>query len=190
MQETWWLQMPEPTFLAKPEDLSTLTRLPQDDPELGLALRRASDRFRGEVGFPVNRVEDDTVELNGDGTRVLLLPALAVDVHFVSVGGRPLGVGEYSVARSAGIIRLREYGHVFPDDLGNVVVGYSHGWDEIPGDIQDAVLEHASTIALVLTHLQQNSAGSVQESYGAAAMVGTTAKWVAAVQRYSVQGRA
>lgn len=181
--------MPEqPKYLAKPEDLAELTRLPETSPELLLGLRRASDRFRGAVGFPVNRVEDDTAELNGDGTATLLLPALAVDVHSVSVDGQALPVSSYSTDRKAGILRRRD--GIWPDDLGNVVVGYSHGWTEIPGDIQDAVLEHASTITLVLAHLQQNSAGSVQESYGAAAMVGTTAKWVDAVARYSVSSRA
>ena len=76
----------------------------------------------------------------------------------------------------------------FPEGLGNVKVTYDHGWAEIPGDVQDAVLEHAATLARVLAHLQQNSAGSTQESYGQAAMVGTTAKWADTVARYSLAG--
>lgn len=182
--------MPEqqPMYLAESSELATLTRLPANDPELLLGLKRASDRFRGAVGFPVHRVTGDTAELNGNGTSTLLLPALAVDVHSVSVDGQLLPATSYSVDKSAGILRRKD--GVWPDDLGNVVVGYDHGWESIPGDIQDAVLEHAATVALVLTHLQQNSAGSVQESYGAAAMVGITAKWADAVARYSVGGRA
>lgn len=181
--------MPEP-YLAKAKDLSTLTGLPENDAELLLGLQRASNRFRGDVGYPVHRVANDVVRLNGSGTRTLLLPAFPVDVHTVSVDGEPLVYRtDYSVDARYGILRRRN-GLVWPEDLGSVEVTYSHGWEAVPGDVEDAVLEHAATITMVLVHVQQNSAGSTQESYGAAAMVGTTAKWSAAVAKYSAESRA
>lgn len=91
---------------------------------------------------------------------------------------------DYSVDRNSGVIR-RKNGW-FPDDLGNVEVNYDHGYEEIPGEIQDVVLEQAATLALHLAHLQQNSAGSTQESYVAQATVGTTSAWTAAVERYRI----
>ena len=172
--------------LANLTDLQNrLKRLESDPALLELALRRASNRFRGAVGHPVERVADDTAYLNGDGTDTLHLPARPVDVHAVKVDGTLLvPVRDYSVDRNSGVIR-RKNGW-FTDDLGNVEVVYDHGYADIPGDIQDAVLEQASTLALHLAHLQQNSAGSTQESYAAQATVGTTAAWTAAVERYRV----
>lgn len=91
---------------------------------------------------------------------------------------------DYEVDQDAGI--MRRLGGFWPDGLGRIRVNYSHGWAEVPGGIQDAVLEHATTIAMVEAHLQQNSAGSTQESYGAAALIGTTAKWQSAVDKYRI----
>lgn len=180
----WWFRM----YLANLSDLAAKVRLPETAPNLELALRNSSDRFRGEVGYPVHRVTNDVVFLNGHGTDTLVLPARPVDVHSVEVDGLVLSAAqrEFSVDRAGGVIRAR--GAVFPDDLGNVKVIYSHGWEVIPGDIADAVLEHAATLARVLAHLQQNSAGSTQESYGQAAMVGVTQKWADTVARYSRTG--
>lgn len=181
--------MPEP-YLAKAKDLSTLTGLPETDPELLLGLQRASNRFRGDVGYPVHRVSNDVVTLNGSGTRTLLLPAFPVDVHAVAVDGEPLVLQlDYGFDPRYGVLRRRG-GLVWPEELGNIQITYSHGWEVIPGDVEDAVLEHAATVTMVLVHVQQNSAGSTQESYGAAAMVGTTAKWAAAVSKYSAESRA
>lgn len=173
--------------LANLADLATKAKKPANDPLVDLALRNSSDRFRGDVGYPVHRVTADVVRLNGKGNRKLFLPARPVDVHTVEVGGAVLlPDADFQQDQDAGII-LRLNGW-FPEGLGNVKVTYDHGWDVIPGDIQDAVLEHAVTMVRVMAHLQQNSAGSTQESYGAAAMVGTTAKWSAAVARYSLTG--
>lgn len=159
--------------------------MPVNDPDLELALRRASDRFRDAVNHPISRVENDSIRLNGNGTDTVHLPARPVDVHTVTVGGVVLVEDrDYQVDTGAGI--LRRLGGWWPDGLGTVRVVYSHGWEEIPGGVQDAVLEHAATVALVQAHIQQNSAGGTQESYGAQALVGTTQKWEDAVAKYSV----
>lgn len=172
-------------YLAQLADLATQTKKPANDPRLELALRRASNRFRDEVGHPVHRVENDSIRLNGRGTDTVHLPARPVDVHSVTVGGAVLVPDvDYEVDDDAGI--LRRLGNVWPDGLGRIRVVYSHGWEEIPGGIQDAVLEHAVTVAMVQAHLQQNSAGSTQASHFGAALVGTTEKWTKAVNKYSL----
>lgn len=172
-----------PKYLATLADLSTKTRIPVNDPDLELALRRASNRFRDDVGHPVHRVENETIRRNGNGSQTLLLPARPVDIHTVEVGGVALVEGvDFQVDEDAGI--LRRVGGWWPDGLGTVKVTYSHGWEEIPGGIEDAVLEHAATIAMVQAHVQQESAGSTQSSQIAQALVGTTAKWEAAVSKY------
>lgn len=174
-------------LLANLADLSTKAKLPANDPRLELALRNSSGRFAGQVGYPVGRVTNDVTWLNGNGAERLFLKARPVDVHEVEVEGVVLSPAQYWVDRDSGIIRLKNRGW-FPDGLGNVKIRYDHGWDPIPEDVQDAVLEHAVTMARVMAHLQQNSAGSTQESYGQAAMVGTTQKWVDAVAKYSANG--
>lgn len=180
-------------YLAKEEDLKTLLRHENiDDTELRLALRRASDRFRGNVDHPVHRVEDDQVRANGTGTARLLLKAAPITDISVTVDGRRLTEGaDYQVDRNAGILYRRPRGLWWPAGYGNVHVTYTHGWpaEEIPGDIQDAVLEHATTLAMVFAHLQQEGTGSVQATYGPAALVGTTQKWEDAVNKYKLKGR-
>ena len=174
-------------YLAELSDLAIKARKPVTDPNVELALRNSSNRFRGEVGYPVHRVTNDVVHRNGKGDRNLFLPARPVDVHTVEVGGAVLLPDvDFEQDRDSGVLRWKD--GWFPEGLGNVKVTYDHGWAEIPGDVQDAVLEHAATLARVLAHLQQNSAGSTQESYGQAAMVGTTAKWADTVARYSLAG--
>lgn len=176
-------------LLASPEDLATQLDVELSDANLQLAIRRASNRFRGETQNPVHLVEGDVAELNGNGTNRLLLPAapvvgdVVVRIDGVDVSDR------VRVDRKAGILKLR--GGVFPDDYGNVEVTYSHGYpvDDIPGDIEDVVLEHAATLAMVLAHIAQEGAGGVQATYGAAATVGRTQKWADTVARYSLKDR-
>lgn len=170
------------TTLAKPEDLAVQTKLPADDSRVKLAIRRASDRFIGEVGHPVVFVEDDTIDLDGNGLQVLHLPAApVVGSPTVTVAGRE--VTGFQVSRRHGMLR-RTDGADWPHGFSNIEVTYSHGHKNIPGDIVDAVLEHAATIATSLAHLQQESAGTNSVSFGSTAMVGVTQKWSDAVQRH------
>ncbi len=171
--------------------------MPANSPKVALAARRATDRFVGETNRTFER-RTDTVLLNGSGTRTLLLPGAPVTtIASVVVAGAtyaPHTVGAATTANSyqadlqAGI--LRAVGGVWPEGLGNIAVTYTHGFggiDDVPGDIQDAVLEHAATIAMVLAHIQQESGGSTSATYGQTALVGTTAKWVQAVEKYRLQ---
>jgi hypothetical protein len=175
------------TYLATPEQLATLTKLPANDPNLLLALERASDRFRAAVGYPVHQVTDDVIWLDGDGTDTLLLPAAPFTTLSVELNGAALVAGSgYQASRRAGILR-RAGG--WPDGLENIKVTYTHGWVIIPGAIVDAVLEQAATQAKDLAHIASESAGGQSITYGAQAMIGVTQKWVDAVEKYSL-GRA
>jgi hypothetical protein len=173
--------------------------MPATSPKIELAARRATDRFCGETERTFER-KTETVLLNGTGTRTLLLPnAPVATIDAIVVAGAtyapyqvgtpaPAGSYAYQVDLKAGI--LRSLGGLWPEGLGNVAVTYTHGFggiDDVPGDIQDAVLEHAATIAMVLAHVQQESGGSTSATYGQTALVGTTAKWVQAVEKYRLQ---
>lgn len=178
--------------LAAIGDLATITGRPAADAHLVLALRRASDRFTGDclhqngAGAPCLILEeDDTVDLDGDGSDTLLLPAgPVVGTPTVMVDGSP--VTAFQVNRRAAI--LRRTGGYWPRGLGNISVTYSHGFaaDKVPGDIADAVLEHAATLATTMAHIQQEGGLSQSATNFAAAQVGVTQKWADTVARYQM----
>lgn len=179
-------------LLASLGDLAVLTRLPANNPRVELALRRASSRFEGDIEYELGFVENDVVQLDGTGTQLLQLPYLPI-VGTVSVQinneTAPVLSDDFEINRKTGQLSL--ICDRWPAGTGNIEVTYSHGYadvEDVPGDIQDAVLEHAVTVCLTYAHIQQNSAGSAQESYIHAAMVGVTQKWVSAVERYRVGG--
>lgn len=172
-------------YLARPADLAIKTGVAATDLRLLLALRRAGDRFEGAIGFPVTLVENETIYLSGTGNRHLLLPARpVVGKPVVLIDDQP--VTDFAVGRDAGILRRRNA--VWPDDLDNIEVTYSHGWVEPPGDIQDAVLEQAETQFLVSVAFQSRQAGSESVTVSALAAVGVTQRWTDAVDRYSLAG--
>jgi hypothetical protein len=170
--------MAEP-YLATPEDLAVLTKLPADSQLLLVALNRASERFRLAVGHPVHKVEDDLVLLDGDGTDFLFLPAAPFTDITVLVDGA--AVTDFVANRRTGVLRRKS---LWPEGMGNVSVVYSHGYDPIPGGIQDAVLEQASVLALVQAGVQSETAGPQQVTYGQQATTGTTQRWAEAVAVY------
>ena len=169
--------METPPLLASVKDLALLLRVPEQDARLALALRRASSRFIDAVGWPVVRQENDTLVLHGDGSRSLPLPARNVTAATATIDGEPatglvldkrLGV----LTRAAGW----PYGHA------NIVVTYTHGWpiEEMPEGIQDAVLEHASHLALTTGVATQEGTGTSSVTWAKEATVGVTQKWTEA----------
>jgi hypothetical protein len=166
--------------LAPASDLATLLGVPPTDPKLLLALKRASGRFRGQVHHPVSLVANDTVQLDGDGSDTLLLPAAPV-VGDVAVKIDGVTVTDHKVSRHAGILR-RAAG--WPDDLGNIEVTYTHGHTEIPVDVVDAVLEQAELQFKVLAGVQQASLGARSITFGTTASVGVTQRWVDAIEAH------
>jgi hypothetical protein len=135
------------------------------------------------VGYPVHRVEDDVVLLNGNGSELLLLPAKPCTSVAVEVGGTV--VTDYEISFRHGMLRRAAR---WPDGLSNIEVTFTHGYSDIPGGIQDAVLEQAAILALVPSGVQSESAGSQSITWGHQATTGVTDKWVAAVAMYRLNG--
>lgn len=128
---------------------------------------------------------DDTISLDGDGTTTLHLPAAPIQELTVSVGGRPLTLDiDYGISKRTGV--LRRLGGVWPDGLESVHIVYTHGWETIPGGIEDAVLEQASVQVSQLVHIQRQDAGPMSQTFGVQATVGVTQKWTDAVTKYSL----
>lgn len=174
-------------LLATPEDLGVLIRKPATDPKLRLALRMASGRFRLEVGYPISQVVDDTLTRLGDGTDTLLLKGAPVTAATITSGGVAVPADSYTVDAENGIIYANNSVWNWRTPF---VITYTHGYTEIPDGIQDAVLEHATTIHMAFAHVQQETAGTNNASYAMAATVGVTQKWTNAVLAYRLRGRA
>jgi len=169
--------------LVKPMDLATLLDVPQDNPKLVLALQRASDRFIGDVGWPVAEATA-TVTLYGDGGIRMFVPAMNVTVATVTdVDGVVIAVLDSRL----GMLTLAG-GWV---DGAAYTVVYTCGWNEvsIPGDIQDAVLEQAAHVASTLGVFSQENRGSLSGSYSPGALGGVTQRWSDTVDRYTIGGR-
>lgn len=178
------MALPPDGLLADPDRLAAWLPVPADNPKLLEALRAASSRFVGAVHHPVRLVTGDAITLYGDCTDRLLLPAAPVQtVTSVTVDGTVLTEHvDFRVRRDAGI--LRRYGCAIWDDWAEVDVVYGHGYDPIPDDIQDVVIEQARTIYRLQPGVQSIQAGGESITYGAQAAVGVTTQWTTAVESY------
>lgn len=173
-------------FLADPEALAVWLRVDADDPLLLAALQSASGRFRGNVRHPVHHVAGDTVVLDGTGAQSLLLPAAPVTaVDQLKLDGQVLTDGTDYTWSADGYIR-RADGLVWPARLRCLEAVYSHGYDPIPSDISEAVIDQARAIYAVLPGVQQKSVGAQSVTFGVQASAGVTAQWAAAVERYQL----
>lgn len=190
--------------LATVEQLAANIGESASNPKLRARLRDASRRFREAAGWPISRTEEELVELNGDGGRILLLPVMYVEkVDAVSVDGVALAAGTgYRVDRRAGMLE-RVDGNVWPAGLARVQVTYTHGFDaeekdddtppglkHVPEGIQGAVLGMAETLLNVVPGVVSRTVLGDTIQFGAASAVGTTQDWANAVTKYRIRGGA
>lgn len=174
-------------FLADPDELSIWLGKPPNDPKLLNALRAATRRFRGAVGHPVDLVVDDEVTLDGNGRESLLLPVWPTTaVTSVVLDDQILVEGTDYEWSDAGILR-RLGGLCWPDRLRCLVVTYSHGWDPIPEDIQEVVIDQARTMDTVVPGVQSRAVGGQSVTFGATAAVGVSDQWSKAVARHKIR---
>jgi hypothetical protein len=174
-------------FLADPDELSIWLGRPPNDPKLLNSLRAASRRFRGQVGHVVDLVVDDEVTLDGNGRESLLLPVWPTTaVTSVVLDGELLVEGTDYTWSDAGM--LRRLGCLcWPDRLRCLVVTYSHGWDPIPEDIQEVVIDQARTMDTVVPGVQSRAVGGQSVTFGATASVGVSDQWSKAVTRHKIR---
>ena len=175
-------------YLADPAELAIWLGRPADDPKLLAALLAASRRFRGAVGHRVNLVVDDVVTLDGNGRESILLPVWPTTaVAGVLLDGEPLVEGTDYEWSEAGMLRRLGTRRAWPDRLRCIRVTYSHGWAEIPEDIQEAVIDQARIGFDVPAGVQSKTVGGQSVTYGAQAAVGVTDQWSKAVDRHKIR---
>jgi hypothetical protein len=175
------------SLLADPAELAAKLGRSEDDPKLLYALRAASRRFRGQVGHPVILVADVVVVLDGLGRESLLLPVWpTVAVAEVLLDGVLLVEGTDYDWSEAGILRRLGCAR-WPDRLRCLQVTYSHGWADIPEDIQEVVLERAEAGFTIPVGVQSKAVGGQSVTFGAQAASGSTEAWTLAVARHKVR---
>ncbi|QIJ61407.1 mobile element protein [Streptomyces sp. JB150] len=175
--------MAEP--LADPAELAASLGAAADDPKLLWALNAASRRFRGAVRHPVSLVTGDAFTLDGNGTESVLLPAAPVlAVTSVTLDGTDLVVGtDYSWSADGFLRRLNG---CWPDRLRCISGVYDHGYEPIPEDIQEVVIDQARAMFRIDPGVQTKTVGGQSVTFGVQAAIGVTSQWTAAVERYQL----
>jgi hypothetical protein len=164
--------------LADLNDLADLAGAETTDIRLIRALQRASARFRGEVRHHVSAVDNDTVTLDGDGSRSLLLPNMPIRaVLWVIIDGN--SVTDYRWFRDG---RLRRTGgKVWPES--QITVTYNHGYKQVPDDIVEAVLSQAVDLYSRQPGVRSMAVGGESVTFAAA---GISEEWSQVVARYRI----
>lgn len=172
-------------FLAPPADLAVWLGVPATDPKLRAALGAASSRFRGQVRHPVSYVADETLVLDGYGTKTVLLPAAPVTaVSELLLDGVELVDGtDFEWSQDGYVRRL---GCVWPNRLRCIQITQSHGYDPIPEDIAEVIIDQARSQYTVRPGVQSMQVGGQSIGFGAQASIGVTAQWSAMVEKYKL----
>ncbi|GAA0637260.1 hypothetical protein GCM10009535_11990 [Streptomyces thermocarboxydovorans] len=170
-------------YLAGPGDLAAWLGVPDTDPKLLQALAAASSRFRGAVRHPVSFVADDTTVLDGNGMEALPLPAAPVTaVTSVELDGEALTYRTDYEWSADGF--LRRVGGCWPCRLRCIEIVWSHGYEPVPEDISEVVLDQARAQYTVRPGLTSMTVGGQSVAFGAQASIGVTAQWTTVVERY------
>lgn len=154
----------------------------------------ANQQVRSYCGWHIfPRVKQEII-LDGEGTSTILLPSLLVhDVEEVAIRSRPSTsqageeyepIGEYEWSK---IGLLRRHGAGFPARYRSIRVVLDHGYEEVPADIAQVVIELALTALAAPAGITREQTGAISVSYGARAgsiqfshsQLATLAKYVA-----------
>jgi len=101
--------------------------------------------------------------LDGNGTRVLLLPETPVsDVATVEVDGEELDPDDYQWSADG---YLRKLNGTWPTDLRSIEVTYTHGYATIPALIVSITAKLAGRMLDVPAAVRQETIGAYSVSY-------------------------
>lgn len=192
--------MPLPN-LANPAELAVLSGRSASDSNLLASLREASRAFRAAVGHQVTLVTDTDRQLDGSGSRILILPrpfpvVVAEETPFaISIDGELVAASQYRLNREFGRVTLR--GSHWPIPPADIEVTYTHGYPAdlptgenaagpipgLPEEIQGVVLERAQIELNSTPGVQSRTVLGDSVTFGSSA-IGSTQRWVEVVELY------
>lgn len=151
------------------DDLTAYLGYDPEQERATIALDTACQVVRDHVGQAVDRVADDVVELDSEGTDTILLPELPV-VSVASVVG-PGGVElsadmDYRLDPEMGALVTRGRWRRFLRGRGIYTVTYTHGWDTVPSSVRGVALELAARV-YDQQLVKQETAGAYGVTYAA-----------------------
>lgn len=134
-----------------------------EDAQAIAALDAATAMIQALTNQTLEQVEDDVLVLDGSGTRALLLPEFPVtEVSSVELDGVALAASEYQWSADG---YLRRAGSVWPADLRNIEVTYTHGYATLPTLIVSMTAKLAARLYQVPASVRQETIGSYSTSY-------------------------
>lgn len=171
-------------LLADPNDLANVlpagTIAGGEDPRAVQAVRRASNRFRAAARHPVHRVTGDQMTFDGPGGHVLRLPVLRPTVHRITDQSRDI-TAHVRVSPQG---YLQSTGPAFSTGYGAIVVELDHGFEDVPEEIEDAVLDAAARALAIPVGVKDLALDGASVSFGSDQ--GTSQDWADAVTRYGI----
>ena len=139
--------------LVTAEELAEFLTRPADA-VLAEVVTLVSDLIRGHVRQAIT-AGTSTAHLAGTHGRRLWLPERPVTaVSLLTLDGAPLGPTDYSWRRSGALWRASGG---WGSTESEVVVTYSHGWAEVPGDLRAVALAAAARLLPNLAQVEYES---------------------------------
>lgn len=167
-------------FYADPSDVAERLGVPADDKTMLRRLAGATERFTSDIGRSLHLSTEDYYA-SGDGGRTLHLPFAPIHgTPTVEIDGQP--VTGVEVGRRTGILRLAGG---WPYGLENVRVEVTHGYETIPGDVQDVILEAVDAAHELQVGVESIGTGGENVKFNAGLVNGgVTAAWARVAEKY------
>ena len=155
------------------QPLATTTQLEayrSGDPDLLVAA--AQGAVRGYCGWHVAPSVEQTVTLDGPGTKVLGLPTLhltavtAVEDVDTTANGETVDLTTLQWSEAGYLLR----DCCWTSKLRGVTVTFTHGFDPVPPEVQTVVLDLAETIKAGMGGATRTQVGAVSVQYAAEQM--------------------
>ena len=129
------------------------------------ACELATVLIQGATGQALSQVSEDTVEIDGTQTAVVLLPEIPVTaVASVSVDGDELDTDAYSWGARGQLRRID--GAAWPEGLRNIEVTYTHGYAVLPKAVTSIATQLAARIYETPTIPKSETIGGYSVNYG------------------------
>lgn len=173
-------------------DLADYRKQVVDNDAAAIAIDAACQVVRDELGQGIDRVADDVVDLDSDGTDRLLLPegpVESVDSVELNPTGTALAVGtDVLLDRENDSLVMRSNGRRFLKGRQLYRVTYTHGLTTVPSSVRLVAL-HLATRLYDQQLVKQESVGGYQAVYAASDPVGLTMGEKSILHRAAGMGR-